>query len=319
MDDIESNSSKSSSKRSTYTFTYDSDNYLLNLITKNKQEIFTRGNKIKTWDKILTEFNNKFNAGFIQSRTLSHRFDILVGNLEHKYIHVQSILEPRLFNENERVVIEIVQFMMIADARGVSDNLAELINRLNTQTANAYDKMSMETQGGVVAGNTNQRDQFAYEEHRISNGYVQIRRKKLSSPSLKRPSPRILPERKNGEYNTCRDSILHQSGVGQSHANNQHNPQDLPILNGRNGYDNQSHELDSYGANDEEIFNRFLLMRNDYNAQMNTIKLEIRQLRNEVDFKLKRIENSIASTNDNMDEKLAEFYELLMAKHDQPQ
>ncbi|CAK9439057.1 uncharacterized protein LODBEIA_P32810 [Lodderomyces beijingensis] len=95
-------------RRSNFQFTYDSDHYLLHLIYQNCQEIFTRGNKIKTWEKVLTCFNNKFNANIVQSRTINQRFQTLRKNFENRLRHEGH---PAHFNENEACLMKITDFM----------------------------------------------------------------------------------------------------------------------------------------------------------------------------------------------------------------
>lgn len=80
-------------KRSNFQFTYDSENYLLSLIQKYKEDIFTRGNRIKTWETVLSEFNDKYKAKIIQSRTINHRFQML-----RKIWKISLCMKINLFN-----------------------------------------------------------------------------------------------------------------------------------------------------------------------------------------------------------------------------
>ncbi|KAI5952737.1 hypothetical protein KGF54_003604 [Candida jiufengensis] len=106
-----SNTNSTTNKRSNFQFTYDSENFLLSLIYKYKEDIFTRGNRIKTWEKVLNEFNLKFNSNIIQSRTINHRFQTLKSNLKNKLIHESHPIHQINLNENERLVLNILEYM----------------------------------------------------------------------------------------------------------------------------------------------------------------------------------------------------------------
>ncbi|KAI5966966.1 uncharacterized protein KGF55_000375 [Candida pseudojiufengensis] len=98
-------------KRSNFQFTYDSENFLLSLIDKYKQDIFTRGSRIRTWEKVLNEFNSKYNSNIIQSRTINHRFQTLKSNLKNKLMHERQSISEINLNENEKLIMNILQFM----------------------------------------------------------------------------------------------------------------------------------------------------------------------------------------------------------------
>lgn len=98
-------------KRSNFQFTYDSENYLLSLIQKYKEDIFTRGNRIKTWETVLSEFNDKYKAKIIQSRTINHRFQMLRKNLENKLMHENQPVQQLSLNENEKLLIDVMDYM----------------------------------------------------------------------------------------------------------------------------------------------------------------------------------------------------------------
>ena len=105
------NTSILSNKRSNFQFTYDSETNLLLLIHRYREDIFTRGNIIKTWDKVLQEFNEQHNANIVQSRTINHRFQILKKNLENRLKHENQPLTQISLNENEKLLIDIIDYM----------------------------------------------------------------------------------------------------------------------------------------------------------------------------------------------------------------
>lgn len=107
----QSSSASKQNKRSNFQFTYNSENYLLSLIHKYKEDIFTRGNRIKTWETVLSAFNEKYNAKIIQSRTINHRFQMLRKNLENKLMHENQPVQQLNLNENEKLLIDIMDYM----------------------------------------------------------------------------------------------------------------------------------------------------------------------------------------------------------------
>ncbi|KAL6452798.1 hypothetical protein SBY92_000139 [Candida maltosa Xu316] len=98
-------------KRSNFQFTYDSENHLLQLIHEYKEDIFTRGNIIKTWEKVLQQFNEHHNTNIVQSRTINHRFQILKKNLENRLKHENQPLEQLSLNENEKLLVDIMDYL----------------------------------------------------------------------------------------------------------------------------------------------------------------------------------------------------------------
>ncbi|KAK6202322.1 uncharacterized protein RJT21DRAFT_1730 [Scheffersomyces amazonensis] len=107
--------SNSTSKRSNFQFTYDADNFLLDLIFRYKHEIFTRGNTIKTWELVLSEFNRRFHSNIIQSRTINNRFKALRKNLENKLINEPVPLSELNLNENEKLLVSLNEFLNIKE------------------------------------------------------------------------------------------------------------------------------------------------------------------------------------------------------------
>lgn len=103
--------SASFNKRSNFQFTYDSETNLLFLIHKYKEDIFTRGNIIKTWEKVLQEFNERCNSNIVQSRTINHRFQMLKKNLENRLKHNNQLLDQVVLNENEKLLVDILEYM----------------------------------------------------------------------------------------------------------------------------------------------------------------------------------------------------------------
>lgn len=98
-------------KRTIFLFTYDSDNYLLELILGNKEGLFTRGRSIKTWEVVLTEFNAKFHSSILQTRTINNRFKLLGVNLEKKLINEPNNTKELNLNENERLLMELNEYI----------------------------------------------------------------------------------------------------------------------------------------------------------------------------------------------------------------
>lgn len=103
--------SASFNKRSNFQFTYDSETHLLLLIHKYKEDIFTRGNIIKTWEKVLQEFNERCHSNIVQSRTINHRFQMLKKNLENRLKHDNQLLDQVVLNENEKLLVDILEYM----------------------------------------------------------------------------------------------------------------------------------------------------------------------------------------------------------------
>ncbi|EGW31597.1 uncharacterized protein SPAPADRAFT_51591 [Spathaspora passalidarum NRRL Y-27907] len=360
---IQSTSSKSSSKKTNFQFTYDADNYLLDLIYRNREDIFTRGNKLRTWKHILTQFNSRFDSGIVQTRTISHRFQNLIANLEKKLIHVPSMLEPGLLNENETILMEIVE-LMIKTNSGISFTLADLVKKVYRPTESHSHDSGTNSEVRISptpnpraaptpVPTTIHQNHFntinGYEEQlrlaETANNYVQLKSQKplqQQHNNAQIPDQPMLIRGKSHEFHGCRDQYIPDPSIRPP----EHNHNNIQVLESSSSYKDRSSSNGSIERNmyysthreephvqhssstgrnpdprsmmshDQEIFSKFLLLRNEYNAQMNNIKLEIRQLRNEIDFKVKKIEDSIAVSNDSMDEKLANFYELLMAKRD---
>lgn len=96
-------------RRSNFQFTFEYDNHLLNLIDKFKSDIFTQGNKIRTWERVLLEFNELTNANIVQTRTINQRFQLLKRNFESRLKHDGN--NEDTFNENETILKRILEFM----------------------------------------------------------------------------------------------------------------------------------------------------------------------------------------------------------------
>ncbi|KAK6459246.1 uncharacterized protein RJT20DRAFT_132387 [Scheffersomyces xylosifermentans] len=103
--------SKPGGKRSNFQFTYDADNYLLDLVFKYREDIFTRGNTIKTWERVLNKFNQRFQTTIVQSRTINNRFKILRKNLENKLLNEQHPITELNLNENEKLLVNLNEFI----------------------------------------------------------------------------------------------------------------------------------------------------------------------------------------------------------------
>lgn len=135
--------SASFNKRSNFQFTYDSETNLLFLIHKYKEDIFTRGNIIKTWEKVLQEFNERCNSNIVQSRTINHRFQMLKKNLENRLKHNNQLLDQVVLNENEKLLVDILEYMYKNNhtevnpySLGGSSNNSDVA--INTQIDNSY-------------------------------------------------------------------------------------------------------------------------------------------------------------------------------------
>ncbi|EGV61882.1 hypothetical protein PSN45_000574 [Yamadazyma tenuis] len=94
-----------------FTFTYDVDTTLLQLIYKHRQEIYQRGSTCKGWSDILAEFNGVLNTSILQSRTLNNRFKALRKDINLR-INSQVITKDRL-NENERLLVYLNEFFSL--------------------------------------------------------------------------------------------------------------------------------------------------------------------------------------------------------------
>ncbi|ODV78579.1 uncharacterized protein CANTADRAFT_22556 [Suhomyces tanzawaensis NRRL Y-17324] len=110
-DDRQDGAKGSTSKRNTFQFTYDSDNGLLELIFQHKHELFTRGNTIKTWETVLSEFNLRFDSNIVQTRTINNRFKVLRKNLEKKLLNDQSLMMEIGLNENENLLLGLNEYL----------------------------------------------------------------------------------------------------------------------------------------------------------------------------------------------------------------
>lgn len=108
------NSETLKSKRSNFQWTYDSDNYLLSLISNNQSEIFTRGNTCKTWELILNEFNEKYYSNILQTRTINNRFKSLMKDFKNRMQNQTFASNEDLnliFNENEKLLHRLQSFI----------------------------------------------------------------------------------------------------------------------------------------------------------------------------------------------------------------
>lgn len=191
------NTSILSNKRSNFQFTYDSETNLLLLIHKYKEDIFTRGNIIKTWEKVLQEFNEQYNANIIQSRTINHRFQILKKNLENRLKHENQPLDQLSLNENEKLLIDIIDYMY----------------KNNYTDVNPYS-----LGGGVISANE--------QMHHTSTSAIQSQHQHhLSTTDITQISPNTFTNKLNQEraqYLMSQefDQSVNQfqSGMGISHA-----------------------------------------------------------------------------------------------------
>ncbi|KAK6461477.1 hypothetical protein DFJ63DRAFT_314113 [Scheffersomyces coipomensis] len=144
-----SSSAMAAAKRSNFQFTYDADNFLLDLIFKYKDELFTRGNTIKTWELVLYEFNHQFKANIVQSRTINNRFKILRKNLENRLMNETALpLQDLNLNENEKLLINLNQFLSNKELSKTTTNPTIGPSSSNNQT-------TVGSSGGNKSNSTN--------------------------------------------------------------------------------------------------------------------------------------------------------------------
>jgi hypothetical protein len=198
------NTSGLSNKRSNFQFTYDSETNLLLLIHKYKEDIFTRGNIIKTWEKVLQEFNEQHNANIVQSRTINHRFQILKKNLENRLKHENQPLIQISLNENEKLLIDIIDYMY----------------KNNYTDVNPYS-----LGGGVISSGE-------HVDHASSSALTNQPEHHLSTTDITQISPNTFTNKLNQEraqylMSHDFDQTVHQfqSGIGMSHPLQQHQQQ----------------------------------------------------------------------------------------------
>lgn len=89
---------------SKFTFTYDVDAVLLQLIYKHREDISHRGTTRHAWSSVLNEFNDSLDASIQQPRTLSNRFKKLRRDLKLRSNYSVAL------NENDKLLVHLDRF-----------------------------------------------------------------------------------------------------------------------------------------------------------------------------------------------------------------
>lgn len=117
--------SSGKSKR-VFLFNFEADNQLLSLMNMHRRGLFTRGSTTKTWDLILSQFNETQNAGLVQPRTINNRFRALQNDLKARY---KTELQHIVLNENEKLVKSMMDYI---ESRQAAQAETSLVKRQKT-------------------------------------------------------------------------------------------------------------------------------------------------------------------------------------------
>lgn len=290
---------QNTNKRSIFQFTYTSENFLLELIYKHREDLFTRGNTIKTWELVLNAFNEHFRSSIIQTRTINNRFKALRSNLEKK-LHNDA---GSSLNENENLLVQLNEYLG-KKKHGIKDtgDRARHAGQLLLPKYATMQKMHVPPQPTATSYKHKLEEEEASRKRPMYQIPMQMLPPGLVVPPAQ-PTAQLRPTAPPVPPPVAIPPGIAQPPPGIYEGRPMYRPEAVPehyITRGATPY-----KVGGEGERlERDLLERILATQSESNAMIMELHKEVKEFRREVDYRLTSFINYMNYHNEGVDAKL---------------